>query len=169
MRGLAPNPADFDAAFEKLLGHEGGFVDHPDDPGGATRWGITQAVAREHGYRGDMRDLPVTEAKRIARIAYWDAVRADFLPPAVRYVVFDGAYHSGVRQSIRWLQRAAGATDDGVLGPRTLAAVNAFDPEALAARYLGHRLDMMNDLRNWPSFSRGWAQRIAEILMRVGG
>lgn len=160
---------NFDEAFDILLGHEGGFVDHPADPGGATRWGITQRVARAHGYTSDMRAFPVSEAKRIARLAYWDAVRAEDLPPAVRYAVFDGGYHSGPEQSIKWLQRAAGVKDDGKIGPMTLNAVRSCDPEALVARYIGHRLDMLNDLRNWPSFARGWTQRIAEILIKVKG
>lgn len=76
---------NFDKAFDRLLGHEGGFVDHPRDPGGATRWGITQRVARAYGYAGDMRSFPVTDAKRIARTDYWDAVRADEMPDAVRF------------------------------------------------------------------------------------
>ena len=92
---------NFDQAFERLLGHEGGFVDHPRDPGGATRWGITQRVAMAHGYHGSMRDFPVAEAKRIARIAYWDAVRADEMPDAVRFDLFDGAYNSGPAQAIK--------------------------------------------------------------------
>ena len=63
----------FDQAFEKLLGHEGGFSDHPSDPGGATRYGITQRVARLNGYIGDMRELPIDKAKDIARREYWNA------------------------------------------------------------------------------------------------
>jgi lysozyme family protein len=159
----------FDEAFDLLLGHEGDFVDHPNDPGGATRWGITERVARKYGYAGRMQDFPVEFAKRIAKADYWDAVRADELPAAVRFEVFDGAYNSGAAQSIKWLQRAASTVDDGKLGPATLAAVWARNPEALAARYNGHRLDMLNDLKNWASFGRGWAQRIADNLMRVKG
>ena len=160
---------NFDLAFTALLGHEGEFSDNPLDPGGATRWGITERVARKHGYRGDMRDLPQDTARKIAKIEYWDEVRADELPEAVRYAVFDGAYNSGQAQSIKWLQRAAGAVDDGKLGPKTLAAVRACDPEALAARYIGHRLDMVNDLKTWGAFGRGWSQRLAEILKQVKG
>ena len=78
---------NFEEAFERLLGHEGDFVDHADDPGGATRWGITERTARAHGYTGPMRDLPVCVARGIAKIAYWDAVKAEQLPAAVRYAV----------------------------------------------------------------------------------
>ena len=156
---------NFDKAFDRLLGHEGGFVDHPRDPGGATRWGITQRVARAHGYQGEMRELPVAEARRIARIAYWDAVRADEVPDAVRYDLFDAAYHSGPEQATKWLQRAAGADDDGKLGPKTLLAARMADPHKLAARFNGHRLRFLTDLKTWPDFGRGWARRIADNLM----
>ncbi len=158
---------NFDKAFDRLLGHEGGFVDHPKDPGGATRWGITQRIARKHGYTGDMRDFPVEEAKRIARAEYWDEVRADEVPDAVRFDLFDGAYHSGPPQAIKWLQRAAGATDDGIIGPKTLAATRAMDPHRLSERYNGHRLRFLTNLKTWPTFSKGWARRIADNLMRA--
>lgn len=156
---------NFEKAFEKLLGHEGGFVDHPRDPGGATRYGITQRVARAHGYQGEMRELPVSEARRIARIAYWDAVRADEVPDAVRYDLFDAAYHSGPEQATKWLQRAAGADDDGKLGPKTLLAVRMADPQLLAKRFNGHRLRFLSDLKTWDAFGKGWARRLAANLL----
>ena len=159
----------FDEAFDKLLGHEGDFVDHPADPGGATRWGITERVARVHGYRGDMRVLPVDVAKKIARIAYWDEARCDEVPAAVRFDLFDAAYNSGPPQAIKFLQRAARAVDDGQFGPKTKAACEACDPEALAARFNGWRLDFLNDLKTWPTFGRGWSQRIAENLKAMKG
>lgn len=155
---------DFDTAFEKLLGHEGAFVDHPADPGGATMWGITERVARANGYKGDMRKLPVSEAKRIARAEYWDVVRADELPEPVRYPVFDAAYNSGPGQAAKWLQRAVGAADDGKIGPKTIASVNAADPYVTASRINGKRLRFMTDLKTWPTFSKGWARRIADLL-----
>jgi len=155
---------NFDQAFDELLRHEGGYSDHAADPGGKTRYGITEAVAREHGYRGDMRELPLEAARLIYRAAYWDAVRADELPDAVRYAVFDGAVNSGVRQSVRWLQRAVDATDDGVLGPQTLRAVQRQEPEVLLRRLLAQRLQFMTALPTWPSFGRGWARRIASLM-----
>jgi lysozyme family protein len=155
---------DFETAISKVLHHEGGFSDHPDDPGGKTRYGITEAVARRVGYRGDMAELPVDLAKRIYRSEYWDAVRADELPMQVRYVVFDAAVNSGVGQSIKWLQRAAGVLADGVIGPKTMEAVHLLDGAALKSRILAQRLRMMASLSNWPAFSRGWARRIADLM-----
>ena len=155
---------NFDTAFALLLGHEGEFSDHAADPGGKTRFGITEAVARQAGYTGDMRALPVDLAKRIYLDSYWRPVRADDLPPGVRYIVFDGAVNSGPAQSALWLQRALGVTADGVIGPRTLAAAYAKDAQQLKTAILAQRLRFMTGLTNWPAFSRGWARRIADLM-----
>lgn len=154
----------FDECFAALLQHEGDYVDHPDDPGGKTRFGVTEAVARAAGFQGDMRELPLDLAKAIYRQRFWDAVRADELPAEVRYLVFDGAAASGVRQSTLWLQRALKVVDDGVIGPKTLAAAQAADPQVLKARLLAQRLRFMAGLANWPSFSRGWSRRMADLM-----
>ena len=154
----------FDECFAALLQHEGGYVDHPDDPGGKTRYGVTEAVARAAGFQGDMRELPLDLARRIYRERFWDAVRADELPAEVRYLVFDAAAASGVRQSTLWLQRALKVVDDGVIGPKTLAAAQAADPQVLKARLLAQRLRFMTGLTNWPAFSRGWARRVADLM-----
>jgi lysozyme family protein len=156
--------ANFAKCLTEVLKHEGGFVDHPDDPGGATNWGVTERVARSHGYTGHMRDLTVTTAKSIYRKDYWDAVRAEDLPPVIRYAVFDAAVNSGVGQSTRWLQRALGVADDGRIGPLTIAAATMAEPDVLLRKMLSQRLKFMTSLSNWPSFSRGWARRIADLM-----
>ena len=155
---------NFDTAVAKVLGHEGGYSDHADDPGGKTRYGITEEVARRVGYKGDMRELPLDLAKQIYRHDYWDAVKADQLPPGVRYAVFDAAVNSGVRQATLWLQRALGVADDGIIGPITLRAANAQNSDALRMRILAQRLRFMASLSNWPAFSRGWTRRIADLM-----
>jgi lysozyme family protein len=155
---------NFDQAFDILLKHEGGYSDHAADPGGKTRYGITEEVARRVGYRGDMRELPLDLAKRIYRAEYWDEIQAEQLPATVRYAVFDAAVNSGVRQAVRWLQRAVKARDDGVLGPQTLLAVRMANPDALLRRILSQRLAFMASLSTWNSFGRGWARRIAHLL-----
>jgi lysozyme family protein len=155
---------NFLTAFDKLLGHEGGYSNHPADPGGKTRYGVTEAVAREVGYRGDMRELPLDLAQRIYKERYWDAVQAESLPADVRYIVFDGAVNSGVVQSAKWLQRACGVRDDGVVGPQTIRAANALSPDGLKRKILAQRLRFLATLSNWPAFSRGWANRIADLL-----
>ena len=148
---------NFDAAFDKLLKHEGGYSDHAADPGGKTRYGITEAVAREAGYQGDMRDLPLDLAKQIYKQKYW----VESLPPDVRYVVFDAAVNSGPAQAAKWLQRACGVIDDGVIGPQTIQAARA---EGVKSKILAQRLRFMASLSTWPNFGRGWARRIADLL-----
>lgn len=156
---------NFDQAFEKLIGHEGGYSNHPDDPGAETMHGVTAKVARANGYAGAMIDLPLATAKAIYRKSYWDTVRADELPVAVRFDVFDASVNSGPGQAIRFLQRATGVADDGRLGPLTLRAVKAMDPQLLDKRLNGYRLRFMAELKTWPSFGRGWASRIATNLI----
>jgi len=155
---------NFDEAFHHLLGHEGGYSNHPDDPGGETMWGVTKVVAQAHGYFGLMKDLPVETVKTIYRQAYWDKVRADELPPAIRYAVFDAAVNSGPGQSIRWLQQAVGAEPDGSIGPKTLAAINELNPDGVLRRMLSKRLGAMTSMSGWSSFSKGWARRISVLL-----
>ncbi len=155
---------NFTTAFEKLLKHEGGYVNHKDDRGGATRYGVTEAVAREVGYRGVMSELPLDLAQRIYKERYWDAVQAEHLPADVRYIVFDGAVNSGIVQAAKWLQRACGVKDDGVIGPQTIRAANALHSDGLKRRILAQRLRFMATLSNWPTFGRGWANRIADLL-----
>lgn len=154
---------NFDDAVKRVLMHEGGYSDHAADPGGKTMFGITEAVAREVGYRGNMEELPLDLAKRVYKDRYWDAVRADDLPANIRYLMLDAAVNSGPRQAILWLQRAMGITADGVLGPITISYAFA-DQQKLPARLLSQRLRFMTNLNTWPSFGRGWARRIADLL-----
>jgi len=155
---------NFDQAFEKMIGHEGSYSFHPQDPGGETNHGVTKRVAVANGYTGSMRDLPLDTAKAIYRKNYWDSVSADKLPDDVRFDVFDGAVNSGVSQSAKWLQRAVKVKDDGVIGAQTIAAAFATGPK-LAARYNGARLMFMTNLHTWPAFGKGWARRVATNLL----
>lgn len=155
---------NFDEAFTLLIKHEGGYADLKSDPGGKTMLGITEKVARANGYEGDMRSLPIDFAKKVAFKNYWSACRCDELPEEIRFDVFDGAYNSGVNQSIKWLQRSVGTTDDGVIGMKTLLACTLLAGAAVQARYNGHRLEFMTNLKTWSAFGGGWARRIASNL-----
>lgn len=156
----------FDEAFDLLLKHEGGFSNHAADPGGATRWGITETVARQHGYSGDMRDYPLAEAKKVYRVAYWDTLRLNEVRSEVRFDLFDAGVNSGVSTTTRWAQRILSVKDDGVMGPVTIQALATANPALFRARFNGARLKFMSGLRQWDSFSKGWAARIADNLMR---
>jgi len=154
---------DFDQAFELLIGHEGGYVHHPKDPGGETEFGISKRAYPNE----NIADLTLERAKAIYRRDYWDRVEADSLPPEIRFDVFDVAVNSGVGTAVKMLQRAAFAEVDGVLGPRTRLAIRSMNPLLLFARINGARLAFMADLPTWPAFGRGWAKRIAANLTRV--
>lgn len=158
---------NFDQAFDRLIGHEGGYAYSPSDPGGETMWGITARVARANGYAGDMRILPRDKAKQIYLAKYWTPVHAYELPTTLRFDVFDAAVNSGVTQAVEWLQEAVGAEVDGLIGPLTIAAANAADPMA-AARFNGARLQMMTNLPTWSAYGKGWARRVASNLQALG-
>jgi lysozyme family protein len=155
---------NFDEAFDKLIGFEGGYSNHPSDPGGETMWGVTKVEATAAGYTGAMKNLPKHLAKKIYRNKYWQAVRADELPDLIRYATFDAAVNSGPVQAIKWLQRALGVTDDGVIGAKTLLAASMASADITLRKMLGQRLIFMAGLSGWPAFGRGWARRIAELL-----
>lgn len=156
---------NFEKAFDRLISHEGGYSNHADDPGGETMWGVTKAVARSWGYTGSMAALPRATAREIYKALYWDRCRAEDMPEAVRFDLFDTAVNSGVGQSVKILQRAARVKDDGVIGPQTLSAVHGMDAQLLDKRFSGHRLRFMTTLKNWTPFAKGWAARIATNLI----
>lgn len=156
----------FDDAFNDLIGNEGGYSNHPDDPGGETMWGITDRVARAEGYTGTMRELPLKTAKEIAKARYWDSAGCDELDPRLAFQVFDAVYNGG--PAVKWLQQAVGAEPDGVIGPATRAALKQADPLKLILRFNAHRLIYLGNLNTWPTFGHGWANRIANNLLKGG-
>lgn len=155
---------NFDIAFERLIGHEGGYVNHPEDPGGETNWGVTLRTAREAGYTGSMRDLTREQAKEIYRTAYWGRAKAEQYDGAIAFQVFDAAVNHGIGQAIRFLQRAVGVADDGAVGPVTLAAVRAMPVTDVLVRFNAERLDFYTKLSTWPTFGKGWARRVVGNL-----
>lgn len=151
---------DFDAAFEKLIGHEGGYVNHPSDPGGETNFGISKRAYPSE----DIKGMTLDRAKLIYRRDYWGPAGCDAVPDAVRFDLFDMAVNAGVKAAIRCLQRSVEVTADGIIGPKTMQAINSANPDKLRARFNGYRLEHLASLPTWPAFGRGWARRIAENL-----
>ena len=154
---------NFDSAFEKLIGHEGGYVDHPSDPGGRTKYGISQRA-----YPGeDIPGMTLERAKLIYRRDYWGPAGCDAVPDAIRFDLFDMAVNAGVRSAIRCLQNAVGETADGIMGPLTIQAVQSMPGARLCARFNGARLEALTNLPTWPAFGKGWTRRIAANLRSV--
>lgn len=161
----------FTQALAAVLRHEGGYSNHPDDPGGPTMKGVIQRVydawRRSRGLAvRPVREIEDAELKEIYRRQYWDAVRADELPAGIDYVVFDGAVNSGPAQSAKWLQRALALPADGQVGEVTLNAARAAaetGPSRLVDDICDRRLAMLKALRTWPVFGKGWGRRVADV------
>lgn len=151
---------NFDKAFERLIGHEGGYVNDPRDPGGETKFGISKRSYPAE----DIKTLTLERAKAIYRRDFWGLAGCDAVPDAMKFDLFDMAVNSGPVTAIKTLQRSAGVTPDGLLGPITLQALNSTPSPRLVARFNGHRLDFMTDLRTWSVFGKGWAKRVASNL-----
>ena len=149
-----------------ILKHEGGYVDHPEDPGGATMKGIT--LATFSAFKGkpmskdELRAISDADVNTIYKDQYWDALNCDDLKSGVDLLAFDMAVNKGVRRAVRLMQRAAGATEDGVLGPKTMAAINAMDADDLIAKVSEGRRDFYKSLKTFATFGRGWLRRVDE-------
>ncbi len=158
---------NFAEALQKLLAHEGGYVFHKDDPGGMTNLGVTKKVWEEWvGHPVDektMRNLTPASVAPLYRTKYWDKIKGDDLPSGVDYAVFDAAVNSGSGRAAKWLQACVGVEVDGGIGPKTLAAVVAFDPDVLVEDYAKRRLSFLMDLPHWGTFGKGWSRRVAEV------
>jgi lysozyme family protein len=158
---------NFDAALKAILHHEGGFVNHPSDPGGMTNLGVTKKVWEEWvGHEVDekaMRALTPELVGPMYKAKYWDKIKGDDLPEGVDYAVFDAAVNSGPGRAAKWLQACVGVEPDGGIGPKTLAAVAAFDPKELVEDYAKRRLSFLMDLPHWGTFGKGWGRRVAEV------
>lgn len=156
----------FDRCFDLLIGNEGGYVNDQNDPGGKTMWGVTEDVAREFGYSGEMSDLPKTTAMSIYRQQYW-LPWMDNAPMPLAFELFDCAVNCGAGTAAKLLQKTLGVVQDGVVGPKTMAAASAANPAALWASYISARLDYYTRLPGWKHYAAGWARRVANN-MRIG-
>jgi len=161
---MTPN---FERIFERMLAHEGGYVDNPKDPGGATNLGVTQKVFNEYLAASGTAPYSVKmitrqQARAIFNVKYWMAVKGDKLQHGWDYAVVDFAYNSGPGRAVRVLQTVLGLTPDGVIGPKTVAAVFHAPKEKLA-EYNAKRLEFMKTLPHWPTFKNGWTARVQEV------
>tara|TARA_Y100001973_G_C5198492_1_gene335930 strand:- start:2092 stop:2616 length:525 start_codon:yes stop_codon:yes gene_type:complete len=160
---------NFDVALEHVLKHEGGFVDHPKDPGGMTNLGVTRATLEQ--YRGrhvteeEMRGLTPEDVGPLYKTEYWDRMHLD--SPAVAsgldYFLFDFAVNSGTGRSAKYIQRIAGATADGAIGPKSLQAIGSLDALDAIEELYGARQRFYERLKTFETFGKGWTRRNAEV------
>lgn len=150
----------FDQAFDRLIGHEGGYVNNPNDPGGETKWGVSK-----RSYPNlNIKDLTRDDAKKIYKNDFWDRLIADRLPSSVVFQLFDFAINSGIDTAVRYLQRTVGVADDGHWGPMSQGAAETMNENDMLMVLNAERLEFMTKLKNWPDASRGWSRRIAQNL-----
>lgn len=161
--------ADFERAFEQILGVEGGYVNDPKDPGGETKWGITK---RDHPDL-DIANLTLADAQAVYQKEYWAPARCDELPWPLSALVFDCAVNQGVSTAVKLLQKSLGTVQDGVLGQNTLAAIRrqgmpgSDGLKELCAMYLADRALRYTGTRNFDTYGRGWLKRLFKLLMEV--
>ena len=159
---------NLETALKHVLVHEGGFVNHPKDPGGATNRGVTQRVYdayrdRQGQSRRSVRAITADEVADIYKRQYWDAIRGDDLPSGLDYAVFDYAVNSGPRRAAQDLQRELGVAVDGVIGNVTLAAVAKADVYDLIDRLCARRMRFLKGLKHWSTFGKGWTRRVTDV------
>lgn len=152
---------NFDSAFLLVIGHEGGYVNDPRDPGGETKFGISKRAYP----KVDIKNLTIADAKHIYFNDYWSRLQLDKLPDAIRFDMFDAAVNSGLSMAAKFLQRALRIKDDGVIGPATIAAANALPADRLDKRLSGHRLLFICNTNHWQTFGKGWVRRVANNML----
>jgi lysozyme family protein len=168
---------NFKDSLKHVLIYEGGWADHPRDPGGATMKGVTLQVYRNHfgesKSKEDLRNISDQELEKIYKSGYWDKCKCDDLPSGVDFVVFDSAVNSGPGRGAKWLQGAIGAKQDGGIGPNTLAKVKGHEPVKIVNDVCDNRLKFLQSLNNWSVFGRGWQKRVdalrKEAVHMAGG
>jgi lysozyme family protein len=160
--------ANFDKCLEMLLHHEGGYIWHPEDPGGETNLGVTRAVYEQWVGRqvmdGEMKTLTPDDVAPIYKKNYWDKVRGDDLPAGLDWAAFDWAVNSGAGRPAKAIQRCVGATQDGAIGPKTLAAIANKEPDKIIEYVHDIRQKFYERLKTFKTFGRGWTRRNAETL-----
>lgn len=166
---------DFETAFERVIGHEAGLSMDPADRGNWTTGQVGKGTLKGTKYGisamtypvEDIANLTLERARELYKRDFWGPAGCEAVPHAIRADLFDMAINSGLRAAIKALQKACGEQEDGVLGPRTLAALATLPNSRMVARFNGARLAYMADATTWPAHGRGWARRIAANLMEA--
>jgi len=158
---------NFDKCFALVIADEGGFVDHPKDPGGMTNLGVTRknwgAYLNRDVTEIEMRGLTPDAVKLFYKAMYWDKIKGDQLPAGVDYATYDLAVNSGVGRATKMLQQTAGVLVDGALGPKSMAAIKERDPKQMVDALCDMRLAFLKRLPTFDTFGKGWSRRVAEV------
>lgn len=162
----------FDKAFERVIGHEGGYTADPKDRGNWTSGIIGQGQLKgtKFGISAmsypnlDIKNLTVEQAKAIYKKDFWDTLGMDKFLPAMQFQLFDSAINHGWRRVVPMLQRAAKVADDGIIGPKTIAAVNAMDLNDMLMRFLAERIEYFTKVSTFLTYGKGWMMRCANNL-----
>jgi lysozyme family protein len=160
--------ANFERCLAEVLKHEGGWADHPEDPGGATMKGVTIGTFAQFKGRkvtkDELRKISDADLRAIYRRKYWDVVRGDDLPAGLDLVAFDGAVNSGPSRGARWLQVGVGAASlDGKVGPITIERARAVNAASAIEAATIARLTFLRGLKHWPTFGKGWQRRVNDV------
>jgi lysozyme family protein len=157
---------NFEKSLELVLQHEGGYTNHPSDPGGRTNLGVTQRVWENYvGHKVDeteMRSLTKELVAPLYRKEYWDAVHGDQLPSGADYLAFDFSVNAGAFRSIKTIQRALNITADGIIGPVTVKAIQDTNAEEFINNFTDAKENFYKGLANFQTFGRGWFNRVAK-------
>ena len=158
--------SNYDKCLETILHHEGGYVNHPKDPGGETNLGVTKRVYLEHGGTKDMKDLTVEDVAPIYKKGYWDKMKGDELPGGLDLCVFDFGVNAGPGRAAKYLQTMIGTVADGGIGPNTLAKLKEYVDENGIEKcikdYQSERQKYYEKLSTFATFGRGWTRRVDE-------
>ena len=158
---------NWEEAIKHILKWEGGYVNHPSDPGGMTNLGVTKRVWEEWtgkpATEADMRGLTIEMVTPLYKKRFWDAIRGDDLPSGVDLCVFDCAVNAGVGRASRFLQQAVGVVADGAIGPKTLEAVTKMSADELIDKFCDLRESHYKSLSTFATFGKGWMRRLDGI------
>ena len=164
---------NFEKSLELVLAHEGGYVHHALDPGGRTNLGVTQRVWEDYvGHKVDeqtMRSLTKELVAPLYKSRYWDAVHGDQLPSGADYLAFDFSVNAGFFRAIKTIQRALNITADGIISPVTLKAIQDANAEEFINNFAAAKERFYRGLANFPTFGRGWLNRVAESKKAAEG
>jgi lysozyme family protein len=158
---------NYKKCLETILHHEGGYVNHPKDPGGETNMGVTKRVYEEWGGTKDMKDLTFEDVAPIYKKNYWDRVKGDNLSSGLDLCIFDFGVNAGTGRAAKFIQKMIGVTADGGIGPQTLRALGIYEEEVggvaeVIKEYQIKRQEYYESLSTFKTFGRGWTRRVNE-------